>query len=98
MANNQEKQQIQVKINDDILRGAYANAMSVTHTKEEFILDFLNLFPPQGSVNARVIMSPGHLKRVVAALADNLKKYEGNFGKIEESKAPETPAIGFRER
>jgi len=95
---NKKNQQIQVKISDEILRGAYANAMSVAHTKEEFILDFLNLFPPQGSINARVIMSPGHLKRVVAALEDNLKKYEENFGKIEESAAPETSSIGFYDR
>lgn len=97
MPNQEQQQQIQVKITDEILKGAYANAMTVSHTKEEFILDFLNLFPPQGVVGARVIMSPGHIKRVVSALAENLKKYEDNFGKIEESKEPEK-TIGFHDR
>lgn len=91
-----QQQQIQVKIPDALVSGTYANAMMVSHTKEEFILDFANLFPHQGAgaVVARVLTSPGHAKRIMAALTDNLKKYEAQFGQIEESKA--TDSIGFR--
>jgi len=95
---NNNTQKIQIKANDDVLKGSYANAMSVSHTKEEFILDFLSLFQPQGMINSRVIMSPGHIKRVVAALADNLKKYEDKFGKIKESEAPQGTTVGFHDR
>ncbi len=93
---NQKQQQMQIKISDEVLKGVYANAMQVGHTKEEFILDFMNLSPYQGVgiVNAKIIMSPGHLKRVIAALQDNLSKYENQFGKIEEADAPSE--IGFR--
>jgi len=98
MESPQNTQKIQVKASDEALKGSYANAMSVTHTKEEFILDFLSLFPPQGIINARIIMSPGHLKRVVAALADNLKKYEDKFGKIKESEEPKGATVGFQDR
>ncbi len=86
MAEN--KNQMRVKITDEILRGVYANQMVVSHTKEEFILDFVNVFPPEGIVNARIIISPGHLKRVIRALAENVKKYEENFGEIPEAAAP----------
>lgn len=91
-----QPKQLQIKISDDILKGVYANAMQVMHTKEEFVLDFMNLSPHQGVgiVNARVIMSPGHLKRVIVALQDNLAKYENQFGKIEEAQAPSE--IGFK--
>lgn len=87
---------MQIKISDDALKGAYANAMQVFHTKEEFALDFMNLSPHQGvgMVSSRVIMSPGHLKRVIAALQDNLGKYEGQFGKIEEAESPSE--LGFK--
>jgi hypothetical protein len=76
-ADSTGKRQLQIKISDDVLKGAYANAMQIIHTKEEFVLDFMNLSPHQGVgiVNSRVIMSPGHLKRVIAALQDNLKRY-----------------------
>lgn len=88
--------QLQIKVHDDILKGAYANAMQVSHTQEEFILDFLNLYPHQGVgiVNARVIISPGHLKRIIAALQDNLKKYEDRFGKVSEASEP--TEMGFK--
>ncbi len=86
-------EELKIKITDDVLRGAYANAMVVTHTKEEFMIDFLNSFPPEGIVTARVIISPGHMKRIVSTLQDNLSKYEKAFGPISE--APEPRKIGF---
>ena len=91
-----QPRQIQIKVSDDVLKGVYANAMQIVHTKEEFVLDFMNLSPHQGVgvVSSRVIMSPGHLKRVIAAFQDNLKKYEDRFGKIEEAEAPQE--MGFK--
>ena len=70
------KRRLQIKVPDDQLRGTYANQMVVSHTGEEFLLDFVNLFPPQGLVTARVIVSPGHLKRMIRALQENLGRYE----------------------
>jgi hypothetical protein len=42
--------------------------------------------PPTATVMSRVIMSPGHLKRVISALEDSLKKYEDKFGKLDKLK------------
>jgi hypothetical protein len=42
-------------------------------------------------VNARVIVSPGHLKRMVAALGENLARYEQRFGAVTVSEAPPDP-------
>ncbi|HEV2846913.1 MAG TPA: DUF3467 domain-containing protein [Thermoanaerobaculia bacterium] len=79
---------INVKITDDELKGRYSNLLRITHTREEFILDFINLVPPQGIVTARVVTSPGHLKRVLRALSANLERYEKMFGVIEEVPDP----------
>ena len=79
---------IQVKMDDEILKGRYANMMQVAHNREEFILDFMNVFPPTGVVTARVVTSPGHLKRIARALEDNLKRYEATFGTITEADSP----------
>lgn len=87
--------QIQIKATDEKLKGEYANIMQVLHTKEEFVLDFMNVFPPTGTLNARIIVSPSHFKRMLAALIENLKKYESKFGNLEASEAP-TSAIGFQ--
>jgi hypothetical protein len=83
-----ERREMPVKIPERVLSGVYANQMVVSHTGEEFLLDFVNLFPPEGVVNARVIVSPGHLKRMIRALQDNLRKYEGQHGQIMEAPAP----------
>jgi Protein of unknown function (DUF3467) len=90
-----QPQQIQVKITDDVLKGVYANMAQIAHTREEFVIDFLNLMPPQGIVSSRVYLSPAHTKRLAAALADNIKKYEEQFGKIDEG-SQQSPEIGFK--
>ncbi|MEK7496610.1 MAG: DUF3467 domain-containing protein [Patescibacteria group bacterium] len=92
---NQPAQQIQVKVTDDVLKGVYSNMAQIAHTKEEFVIDFLNMMPPQGIVTARVFLNPAHTKRLSAALAENVKKYEEQFGKIDEGTS-NTPEIGFK--
>ncbi len=91
---NEQKQQVQVKASDEDLKGKYSNTAQVLHTKEEFVMDFLSVFPPTGTLNARVIVSPAHFKRFVKAMEGNLKKYEEKFGKIDEVKETEQK-IGF---
>jgi len=89
-------QGIKIRLTDEIRRGAYCNMMVVTHTKEEFIMDFILAAAPEPTVTARVIMSPGHMKRTVSALQDNMKKYEQQFGKIVEAPEPVTKSrMGF---
>lgn len=79
---------IRIKAKDEILGGTYANTMIVTHTKEEFVLDFLAVFPPQGVLNSRVIISPGHMKRIIKAMKENLSKYESKYGTVQEATSP----------
>ena len=90
------QQQIQIKVPDEISRGVYCNMMIVTHTKEEFIMNFVLVSPPEAIMTSRVIMSPGHMKRTVSALHENLGKYEKEIGKIEAAPEPTTKGrIGF---
>ena len=68
--------------------------MIALHSREEFILDFFNLFPPKGILSARIITSPGHLKRIMKGLQKTLDNYEKKFGPITESDAPgDEPAL-----
>jgi len=91
---NQQPQQVQIKATDEKMKGDYSNMASISHNKEEFWLDFLSVFPPSGTLNARIIVSPGHFKRMVKAMEENLTKYESQFGKISEAEAPQS--IGFQ--
>jgi hypothetical protein len=82
-----------VRVPDRLLAGVYATQMVVRHTREEFLVDFINGFPPQRVVTARVIVSPGHLKRMIHALSDSLRRYEMTRGKpiVNHAAPPETP-------
>ena len=90
-----DSKQIAVSFPEHLKGGVYCNNMVVSHTKEEFIMDFMMVGPGGGTVTARVIMSPGHMKRTVTALASNLATYEKNIGAITAAKEPEHRSIGF---
>lgn len=85
----QQQRKLPVKMPEKILPGVYANQMMISHTREEFLIDFINLFPPEGVVNARVIVSPGHLKRMIRALTENLSRYEASHGRVVEAEPPQ---------
>lgn len=85
----QPKEEIEIKADDEVLEGTYANMAQVSHTKEEFVIDFAAVFPPQGTLNSRVIVSPGHMKRIIRAMKENVERYEKQFGEIEESDEPD---------
>jgi hypothetical protein len=87
----QAGQQLQVKASDEALKGTYANMAQISHTQEEFVLDFMNIYPPQGILVSRVIVNPSHMKRIIAALQENLKRYESQFGGIKGTEAKPAP-------
>jgi hypothetical protein len=93
--NPQPSGQQQIKIADNIPGAEYANAMQVSHNKDEFQIMFLNIMGPTGKVVGKIITSPGHLKRIVSAFQDNVKKYEERFGIIEAADSP-NEEIGFK--
>ncbi|MFH1046866.1 MAG: DUF3467 domain-containing protein [Patescibacteria group bacterium] len=93
--NQPNQNKLQLKADDATLRGVYSNNMQVAHTKDEFIIDFMNMFPPVATLNARVIVSPGHMKRMLAVIADNVKRYEEANGVIQAASAPDNE-MGFK--
>lgn len=98
MSNQQAKDsgKQEIKIADNIPGAEYANAMQINHNRDEFQMMFLNIMAGSGRVTGKLITSPGHFKRMVMAMQDNLKKYEDNFGEIKEVKGLEGKEIGFQ--
>ncbi len=96
MSEKVSQKEVPVLFPDNLKGGVYSNVMTVTHTKEEFVLDFMMVTLPAGSVTARVVISPGHMKRMISALTENLQKYESKFGKITEAAEPPKPKMGFQ--
>ena len=88
MADNKKatNKQMNIELPEEIAEGIYSNLAVISHSNSEFIVDFIRLVPnvPKAKVKSRIILTPQHAKRLMAALADNLRKYEAQFGKVDE--------------
>ena len=84
-----QRQQIQVTTGDEVSRGHFSNNLLIAHSAEEFILDWILNSPSGMHLVSRVIVTPGHMKRIVGALSENLRRYEKEFGPVTAFEAPE---------
>ena len=82
--NNNNKNQLQVELPQEVAQGEYANFAIITHSSSDFIIDFARVLPglPKAQVKSRVILAPEHAKRLLAALQENIVRYEREFGAI----------------
>ena len=84
---------VNIEISEETAEGIYSNLAIISHSHSEFVVDFVRLVPnvPKAKVKARIILTPDHAKRLMRALADNVKRYEAQFGAIDEQEQPAFP-------
>ena len=75
-----------IEISEEIAEGIYSNLAIISHSNQEFVVDFIRLMPnvPKAKVKSRIILTPAHAKRLLAALSDNVKRFEAQHGSIVE--------------
>lgn len=93
MAENQNENQLNIELPEEMSEGVYSNLAIISHSPQEFVIDFIRVMPgvPKAKVKSRVVVTPEHAKRLMKALADNIKKYEQQFGPINDKEAPMMP-------
>lgn len=91
MTDPKNQNQISIELNEEVAQGTYSNLAVITHSASEFVVDFIRIMPgiPKAQVKSRIILTPEHAKRLVAALEDNILKYESVHGAIKEVKGSE---------
>lgn len=96
MEEKKEANQMNIEISEEIADGIYSNLAIISHSNQEFVVDFVRMMPnlPKAKVKSRVILSPSHAKRLMQALEENIRKYEDQHGTIQDSGAP-MPPINF---
>ncbi len=84
MGDPQESQQINIELGEKEAEGIYSNLAIISHSPAEFVFDFTRILPgiPRARVHARVVMTPQHARLLLNALADNIEKYERQYGEI----------------
>jgi hypothetical protein len=88
MSENKNQNQFNIELSEEVAQGVYSNLAVITHSPAEFVIDFIRIMPgvPKSQVKSRIILTPEHAKRFVAALNDNISKYEAVHGPIREVK------------
>ena len=57
-----------LKVRDEFLSGAYANAVMIGHGPHEFSFDFITNFYPHSAVSSRVFLAAGQIPRLFESL------------------------------
>jgi len=66
------------------LNATYSNAVMVSHTHSEVIMDFIQVLPndPRARIQTRIVMTPANAKSFLDALKTNLERFEEKHGEI----------------
>ena len=91
--NQNPENQLNIELPEEIAEGVYSNLAIISHSPQEFVIDFVRVMPglPKAKVKSRVVVTPEHAKRLMKALIDNVKKYESQFGAINDKDQPMMP-------
>ena len=89
--------QLNIELSEEIAEGIYTNLAIITHSNAEFVIDFIRMMPnvPKAKVKTRIILTPQHAKRLLKALNENIKKYETQFGVIDDNDHGFMPGMNF---
>ena len=81
---NNPDNQLEIELSEEIAQGTYSNLAIISHSSSEFVLDFIRVVPgmPKAKVKSRIILTPDHAKRLLAALEENIEKFEKMNGTV----------------
>jgi len=76
---------MELKVDESIGAGSYANLCIINHSDSEFVLDFAFIQPgrPKANVANRIVMSPKNAKRMMMLLQAQVKNFEKRFGALD---------------
>lgn len=96
--NENNKQGIEIQLDEQVAQGNYCNLAIIAHSTSEFILDFATMLPglPKARVKSRVVLTPEHAKRLLLSLQENITRYENNVGKINIPTKPMIDPFGHK--
>lgn len=82
---NERELKLEIQMDEQVASGQYINMAVVNHNDSEFVIDCIYVQPqaPKARVQSRIITSPRHAKRLLAALQNNIENYEQKYGTIE---------------
>jgi hypothetical protein len=95
---NPQQKQLNIKLDEKVGEGTYANFFVITNSPSEFIMDCGRILPglPDARIYSRVVMTPMHAKQLLQLLDKNIKSFEQQFGEIKVQGQTDNKAVGFK--
>lgn len=92
------KKKINVKIDEKVGEGVYANFFMITNSPSEFVVDFGRILPglPNAKIYSRILTTPQHAKQLLKILEKNIENFEAKHGEIKMPGKGEDKDIGFK--
>jgi len=92
---NNQKNQLNIELNEEVAQGIYSNLAIITHSSSEFVVDFVRIMPgvPKAQVKSRIVLTPEHAKRLMNALKENITKFESMHGEIKNVEGGTPPIM-----
>ena len=94
----ENKKKINVKIDETVGEGVYANFFMITNSPSEFVIDFGRILPglPNAKIYSRILTTPQHAKQFLQILEKNIENFEAKNGEIKMPGKTEDKDIGFK--
>lgn len=92
-----KQNQLNIELPEEIAEGIYSNLAIITHSNQEFVIDFIRIMPgiPKAKVKSRIVLTPQHAKRLLGALKENVNKFESLHGQIKNEDGFEGIPMNF---
>lgn len=81
----------QLRLPEELLSGAYASAVMITHSPAEFFFDFITTFFPTAAVSVRVFMSASQVPGLLDTLNTSLQTHVAQRGQGQPPQPPQPP-------
>jgi hypothetical protein len=72
------------RLPDELLSGAYADAVMIGHSPTEFFFDFITTFYPTSSVSARVLIPAGQAPRFLGTINASLQQFQNRVQQLQQ--------------
>jgi len=78
------QQQLNLKLDEKVGEGVYANFFMITNNPSEYIIDCGRIVPglPDARIYSRIMTTPQHAKQLLKILQQNIEQFEKQFGEI----------------
>ena len=92
------KKKLNVKLDEKVGEGIYANFFMISNSPSEFVIDFGRIVPglPSAKIYSRILTTPQHAKQFLHLLQKNMDNFEDKYGEINLPGQPEDKDIGFK--